>query len=183
MESSSTINHQLINALRSFFSDLINKSGATSETTSMIENLIGSNKLNVLIADDDDDDKEIFEEAIRGISKNITVNTVSSGLELMDYLKSNDRPDLLFLDLNMPGKNGFECLAEIKISFKDLPVVIYSTSANIDQIDYTYKLGANLYIQKPSSFIEIKNILKKIFNLSYTCFISQPIRSEYLVRA
>ena len=71
-------------------------------------------------------------------------------------------PDVLFLDLNMPRKNGFECLTEIKQhkKLKNLPVVIFSTSSAYDNINVLFKTGADVYIRKPSNFEQLVQVIK-----------------------
>ncbi len=179
------INVRLILALSAFFRELKNKGGVNYDTLSLIENLTGSNhQLDILIADDDEDDKELFEEAVAAISPRITVTTVGDGKELMKKLYTSSLPDLIFLDLNMPSKNGFECLSEIRsvLKFKEIPVLIYSTTANPDQIESTYMQGATFYIQKPSSYKEIIKLLQKIFSFSAQQFCS-PLRKEFVLKA
>jgi CheY-like chemotaxis protein len=132
---------------------------------------VGMNKkqLNILLADDDADDCFFFEKALSEISIDTRLNTVNNGERLMDYLSKNleQLPDVLFLDLNMPRKSGFECLTEIveNIKLKDLPVIMFSTSYTLDpnyeqsMIDVLYKLGAQDYIRKPGDFTKLKELI------------------------
>ncbi|MBC8110037.1 MAG: response regulator [Verrucomicrobia bacterium] len=91
-----------------------------------------STHLNLLLADDDKDDRFFFEEALEELQVSIHLTTVNDGEQLTQLLIQqmtklpNQLPDVLFLDLNMPRKNGFECLAEIKRTKKlqHLPVII-----------------------------------------------------------
>jgi CheY-like chemotaxis protein len=125
--------------------------------------------LNILLAEDDADDCFFFEKALREISIATHLTTVTDGERLMDYLSKNSAklPDVLFLDLNMPRKSGFECLTEIveTIKLKDLPVVIFSTSYTLDphyeqsMINVLYKLGAQDYIRKPGDFTKLKELI------------------------
>src|ERR1039457_5741545 len=88
--------------------------------------------LNILLADDDADDRFLFEKALKEIPITTHLTTVHDGDQLINYLSENSEhlPDLLFLDLSMPRKTGFECLSEIKENKKlnDLPVIMFSTS-------------------------------------------------------
>lgn len=128
-------------------------------------------KLNILLADDDADDCFFFEKALREISIATQLTTVTNGERLMDYLTKNAErlPAVLFLDLNMPRKSGFECLTEIieNIKLKDLPVIIFSTSYTMDpnyeqsMIDVLYKLGAQDYIRKPGDFTKLKDLINQ----------------------
>ncbi len=81
---------------------------------------IQAKQLNILLADDDTDDCVFFKRALKELAIPISLTTVHDGEQLMDFLanKTNELPHVLFLDLNMPRKNGFECLSEIKSNEK-----------------------------------------------------------------
>ena len=120
-------------------------------------------QLNILLADDDPDDCYLFKEALEvAVSANFTA--VHDGEQLMQVLinEKNSLPDVLFLDINMPRKNGFECLAEIKRheKLKGLPVVILSTSFDYDKIDILFKTGADVYVRKPRSFTQLVEVIQ-----------------------
>jgi CheY-like chemotaxis protein len=119
----------------------------------------------ILLADDDADDRELFEEALSDIHPNAILTTAQDGEELMFILKNYHKPDLLFLDLNMPRKNGKECLHEIvkHPELKKIPIIIYSTSVNPTDIEETYRLGALLFFRKPNSYDELKRNVTEIF--------------------
>jgi CheY-like chemotaxis protein len=93
------------------------------------------------------------------------------------------KPDIIFIDINMPIKGGKEALAEIKKDeeLKEIPAVILSTSNHQKDIDETFNNGANLYIQKPSSFTSFILILKKVFILYWTKALLNPIKSIFFV--
>ena len=120
---------------------------------------------NILLADDDDDDRSFFIDALEELPVDVSLQTVSNGAELMQLLNRDalSLPQVLFLDLNMPRKSGFECLEEIKQDekLKQLPVIIYSTSADSDVIDLLYKKGAHYYIRKPAQFSDLKSVIHK----------------------
>ena len=110
----------------------------------------------VLIIDDDEDDRELFCEAVGYISKDIDCLHATDGenaLELLGLGKGK-LPDFIFLDLNMPRLNGKECLAEIKKRnhIKDIPVIIYSTSGSRHDKEETKLLGATDFLRKPNEF-------------------------------
>jgi CheY-like chemotaxis protein len=112
----------------------------------------------IFLADDDADDRLFFEEALEEISLATELTFAKDGVELMASLEEiviekPPPPHVIFLDINMPRKNGIECLKEIRENprMKDIPVVIFSTTANENSIETTYSLGANCYICKPSS--------------------------------
>ena len=121
----------------------------------------------VFLADDDKDDCFLFEEALSEIASSVKLTMVHDGEQLMQLLtKRMDLPRFLFLDLNMPRKNGFECLREIKGDerLKELAVIIFSTSFQQDAADWLYKNGAQHYVRKPSDFTELKKIIQKIIS-------------------
>jgi CheY-like chemotaxis protein len=124
---------------------------------------------NILLADDDMDDRFFFAKALKEMTVFTNLVTVNNGEELMDYLFKNETqlPHVLFLDLSMPRKTGFECLAEIKENnnLKKLPVVMYTTSYT-KSIDFEDKLkntlnrmGAQSYIRKPGDFKVLKQVI------------------------
>lgn len=121
--------------------------------------------LRVLLTDDDEDDRLIFSEILNEIDKDITVNMVNDGKQLMDFLTSDDNPlpHIIYLDLNMPNMDGIECLKEIRNheKYSKISIAIYSTSTSEKDIDNTFSLGANIYITKPGDYSELKKVLKK----------------------
>lgn len=129
----------------------------------------------ILIADDDADDQYMVRQAFNSVGLKENVHTVNDGVELLEYLHKKGKyketnatcpPRLILLDLNMPKKDGRECLKEIKThsSLKKIPIVIYSTSSNPDDISYAYEHGASSYIIKPYSYQELVKIME-VFKL------------------
>ncbi len=141
--------------------------------------------INVLLADDDEDDRLFFKEAFKEIKIKTIVKTVNDGEELMHLLAKdgNELPHILFLDLNMPRKSGIDCLVEIKRSdhLKDIPVAIYSTSASEEDIEDTFVKGANVYIKKPSDFGTLKKILEEVITINWQYHTSGLNRDIYLL--
>ena len=120
--------------------------------------------MNILLADDDRDDCFLFGEALQELGKVGSLSFVNDGESLMKYLEENKKlPDVLFLDLNMPRKNGIECLLEIRKNEKmlRLPVIVISTSYDKDMVNMLYKEGAQYYICKPNQFEKLKNVIDK----------------------
>ncbi len=115
--------------------------------------------MNILLADDDMDDCNFFIKALKAVPKDLHHTIVHDGEQLMNYLSENleNLPHVLFLDINMPRKNGFECLAEIKQNekLKNLPVVMFSTTNLQDKIHTLFESGADVYLRKPSDFPEL----------------------------
>lgn len=138
----------------------------------------------ILLADDDEDDRLLFEDALMHVSKEITLQTAEDGARLLKLLgDASSLPDVIFLDLNMPGKNGFECLREIRQQDKlqQIPIIIFSTGMQEEAIDKVYELGANYYICKPSSFPALKNVLAKALALNIDP--SEQAKREHFVLA
>ncbi|MCF0059069.1 response regulator [Dyadobacter sp. CY356] len=119
---------------------------------------------NIFLADDDEDDTFLFQEALEQLPLSSSLVTAENGLELMKKLKSSEIvPDMIFLDMNMPVKNGLECLSELRATdvFRETPVIILSTSVAGYLLESAYSAGANLYVQKPTSFSSLISILEK----------------------
>ncbi len=119
-----------------------------------------------LLADDDGDDTELFREALEAIDPLIVCYCVTDGKQVLEILgnKEFEKPQIIFLDINMPGMNGWECLTELKKNepYKDIPVIMYSTSSHQSEANIAMDLGALCFFTKPSDFVELKDILKVI---------------------
>ncbi|MBS1585828.1 MAG: response regulator [Bacteroidetes bacterium] len=128
---------------------------------------------NIFYTDDDTDDQEVFREIVAEINEDILIFTQNNGEELMNVLR-NPPPSahLIFLDLNMPVKNGYDVLKEIRQSerLKNLPVIVFSTSNDVASIETTRSLGATLYINKPNSYNDLKKILRHILSIDWEMF-------------
>lgn len=126
----------------------------------------------ILIADDDADDRMFLEQALRQSGYTQDIHTVEDGEDLLDYLRRQGRyagqemtwPTLLILDLNMPRKNGFQALSEIKddAKLRRLPVVVMTTSAADEDVIKTYNLGVNSFITKPFNFNRLVEIISAL---------------------
>lgn len=142
--------------------------------------------LHIILADDDADDCLFFKEAIEELPVTAQITIMHDGVHLMQWLTTQETllPDALFLDLNMPRKSGFDCLAEIKssIALMHLPVIIYSTSLNIEVVDLLYKNGAHYYIRKPGEFDQIKHIIFKALALVSQKETSRPSREKFILQ-
>ena len=119
--------------------------------------------LRIFLADDDEDDREFFSEALDSIRPNCELIMVNNGERAINFFKDSDYvPDFIFLDINMPKKNGIECLKFIKSLHprSSFHVVMLSTSSAVNIVDMSYEHGASMYIQKPSRFNELVRYLK-----------------------
>ena len=156
-------------------------------------------KVNILLADDDIDDCMFFQEALDELQLQTKLTTVHDGERLLQRLtnlpclpdrqaagrhgNSDQLFDVLFLDLNMPRKNGFACLTEIKSNpkLKALPVIILSTSFDHKIADLLYKNGAQHYICKPADFSQLKKVIGQALALVAIENNQQPSQSKFLL--
>lgn len=141
---------------------------------------------NIFLADDDSDDREFFSDALSQSEFRAQLTTIKDGVQLMRTLDETvpPPPDVIFLDLNMPRKNGLECLMEIRQTdkLKGIPVVILSTSSNADIVEKTYQQGANYYICKPNSILRLKKLIEKVMAFDLRQQSKQPSRENFLYR-
>ena len=142
--------------------------------------------MQIILADDDADDRMLFEEAIKAIDIETELSLFSNGEQLMDYLLQPDiaLPEIVFLDLNMPVKHGMQCLQEIRNHgrLRDLCIAIYSTSSSERDIEATFVHGANIYINKPNSYGALKKAIKKVLQLNWQYHTSALNRDNFLLR-
>ncbi len=121
--------------------------------------------LRIFLTDDDEGDRLVFKEIFDEMEKDISVNMAHDGKQLMDFLENEKKhlPHIIFLDLNMPNMNGLECLKEIRKheKYSDISIAIYSTSTSKEDIQDTFRYGANIYITKPSNYNKLKLVLAK----------------------
>jgi CheY-like chemotaxis protein len=122
------------------------------------------------LAEDDPDDVELFVEALNAIDNSIDCVAAQNGQELIAKLNSEefDRPQLIFIDVNMPEMNGWECLQVLKQSehLKDIPVVMYSTSSLAKNAQMAANFGAFCFYEKPSNFLLLKEFLEILVSTS-----------------
>lgn len=142
---------------------------------------------NLLLADDDEDDCAFFKDALDEVPFSVNLLIVNDGVELMNFLLDNSfiqLPDILFLDLNMPRKSGFECLTEIKNidQLKDIPIIIFSTSLDMKIVDSMYEKGVTYYIQKPGDFSKLKKIIENAITAASENDFKQPLRNHFILQ-
>jgi len=116
-----------------------------------------------LIVDDDADDREMFCEALQDALQDCLCYSVPNGRRAMIALDNGEIgiPDLIFLDINMPMMNGWQCLARLKETeeYKNIPVIIYSTSSYPEDLEKSQHGGALCFFTKPSNFQQLKQSL------------------------
>jgi CheY-like chemotaxis protein len=126
----------------------------------------------ILLADDDEEDRELTKDALNDARLTNEMKFVVDGQDLMDYLKRTGayadpsvdapRPGIILLDLNMPKKDGREALAEIKAdeSLRRIPVIVLTTSKDDEDVLRTYDLGVNSFITKPVTFAGLVEVMR-----------------------
>jgi len=108
----------------------------------------------ILLVDDDSDDRAFFADAVAKTSDEISCITLSDGNLLLSTLAENGKPDVIFLDVNMPLLSGWDCLKLLKghDTYKDIPVILYSTSKHHEEINKAKESGALCFYNKPTEF-------------------------------
>jgi CheY-like chemotaxis protein len=143
---------------------------------------ITNKRLHVFLADDDPEDIDLFESALKEISSTIKITIARDGRELLEFVRIVT-PDMIFLDINMPCMNGLDCLSELRrlTYLRDVPIIMYSTGTKAEHIEQSYALGANRYIKKPVYFASIKEQLSQVVALNLSDLVPQPAREKYYI--
>lgn len=136
----------------------------------------------LLIAEDDDEDFEIFKLALEDLEVSVLVTRAENGKILLQILDKHI-PDILFLDILLPYIDGRQCLKEIRSNrkFDLLPIIIYSSVHDPNVIEFTFREGANIYTIKPSSFQELKLILKKVLSIEWKKSLYYPGLPDFVI--
>jgi CheY-like chemotaxis protein len=124
--------------------------------------------LQILLIEDDNDDIELIQDALDDNKLSYQLKVIKDGGEVAGYLETvNDIPDIIVMDFNLPKVHGREILKNIKQTdtFKTIPLLILTTSSSQDDIDYSYKEGANRYLIKPTTASGIRNVVEVIKEL------------------
>lgn len=138
----------------------------------------------ILLAEDDEDDCLFFKEALEELPIHFQLFIVNNGTQLMKWFTNTEElPHVLFLDLNMPQKNGFECLADIKRkeTLESLPVIIFSTSYDKEIANLLHKNGAHYYIRKPSEFSQLKTVLHNALKMIEKDNSEKPTIEKFII--
>lgn len=114
----------------------------------------------VFLIDDDEDDRELFCEAMEEVAPEIVCFTAANGRKALTQIvnKEIETPDIIFIDINMPIMNGWQCLAMLKEQefYKGIPVIMYSTSSHSEDVEKAGELGALCFFTKPPNFNSFK---------------------------
>ena len=137
----------------------------------------------VIVAEDDHDDLLFFEMAVKETEVPVFIRHANNG-EVLFVLLKEKIPELLFLDIHMPCKDGMSCIREIRQSkeYDHLPVIMYTSETFGKTIEDCYRTGANFYLMKPDSFEQLKVNLKKIFSLDWKATMHYPAMSHFVLR-
>jgi CheY-like chemotaxis protein len=128
--------------------------------------------ITILMADDDEDDRDLARDALEGTRLGERMEFVVDGQDLIDYLRhdgpyvaeATPRPSIILLDLNMPRKDGREALAELKAddALRQIPVVVLTTSSDEVDVQKAYDLGASSYITKPVTHSQLAEVMQMV---------------------
>src|SRR3954462_6671570 len=120
----------------------------------------------ILLVDDDTDDQLFFMEVVEELNPQVVCEVADNGLVGLEILKQGNLPQIIFLDLNMPYMNGFDFLHHFQQeeAWKNIPVVIFTTSSQQRDVDRSMKLGARAFLTKPNSVQELKTSLESILS-------------------
>jgi CheY-like chemotaxis protein len=124
--------------------------------------------LSILLVDDDLDEYDLFTLALKQVRKDFQLTHITACDDLLDAI-TEYKPDIVFLDINMPAVSGIECLRNIRAEkkYESLPIIMYSTSSNRKNIQQAYENRANLYVVKPYSIQGIIKALEKIITIDW----------------
>jgi CheY-like chemotaxis protein len=141
--------------------------------------------INILLADDDQTDCLLFKSALEELPVSAQLTIVHNGEQVMELLtkKGNKLPDVLFLDLNMPRKNGFTSLGEIKRSseLQNLPVIIFSTASDVETVKNVFRDAAHYYISKPVDFLQLKKVIYEALTLISQENNPLPLEEKFMI--
>jgi CheY-like chemotaxis protein len=144
-----------------------------------------SKNIKILLADDDNADCLLFKDALEELPISANLTIVHNGEQLIEEItrKEGQFPDVLFLDLNMPRKNGFASLGEIKRSseLENLPVVIFSTASDSETVKKVFRDAAHYYICKPTDFEQLKKVIYEALTLIMQKNNPLPLKENFMI--
>jgi CheY-like chemotaxis protein len=145
--------------------------------------------ISIILTEDNEDDRDFFVSALEDLNLPIELISTNDGVELMTTLMETvtepPPPHVIFLDLNLPRKNGYECIREIRetTKLKDIPIVVISTTDSTNEVEKTYNQGANCYIKKPISHIDLKLMIEKALSLKLWDTRQQLTKEQFVLSA
>jgi len=139
------------------------------------------NEFTIFYTDDDAEDLEFFTEVTSAMGDHLNIVTQNNGKKLLHDLKNPPpNPHIVFLDLNMPGFSGFDVLQQLRSSneYKNLPIVIFSTSSDEQTIAKSMELGASFYVSKPTDYTLLKKTIQHTLNINWDTF--KPSKENFV---
>ncbi len=144
-----------------------------------------SSNITILLADDDNVDCLLFKEALGELPVSANLTIVHNGEQVIEELTKNasNLPDVLFLDLNMPRKNGLSSLGEIKRNseLQHLPVIIFSTASEQEMVKNAFRNSAHYYICKPNNFTILKKVIYEALTHISGVNTSLPPKEKFMI--
>lgn len=138
--------------------------------------------MNIFYTDDDIDDIDMFTDVALELDSSTIIHTYNSGNKLLHALDNPPpNPTMLFLDLNMPGLTGFDILRKLRADeiFKDLPIVIFSTSSDAVSIANARKFGANFFVTKSANFLKFRKSIEHVLAINWDTFVTSDENFVY----
>ena len=137
----------------------------------------------IFLADDNQGDCVNFGKALSELNLYSRLTFVNNGEQMIQILNLNETmpPDIIFLDVNMPVKNGYECLDEIRSNplFANIPVIMMSVSNAVETVTKAYTHGASLFICKPNSFPKLKEMLRQILAMEWDINVREISKNDF----
>ena len=136
----------------------------------------------ILLAEDDIEDADIFSVAMNELKCPYTLRHAKNGDVLFVLLKER-MPYILFLDIDMPCKNGIACIVEIRKNkaYDKLPIVMYTSHLAEQIIEESFRCGANMYLTKTGTFSELTEKLRKVFYIDWANYLHYPPREQFVL--
>lgn len=149
----------------------------------LIKEIDTPNICRILLVEDDEDDFYFFNVALSSVTKNITLLRTANGIMFSSLIQTSIKPDVIFMDFNIPFKDGLSCLREIRNDprFRDIRVVMYSGSCSDENIDKCYKSGADFFITKPYSSLTATAQLQALFENPFFKNKIKPPKDQFLI--
>lgn len=141
-------------------------------------------EMTIFYTDDDEEDLEFFKEVTDTIGNDLQLVTHDNGVRLLNALHNPPpSPHVLFLDLNMPGMNGFDVLEKVRENdtLSTLPVIIFSTSRDAAVVEKSRSMGANYFVPKSGNFPMLKKSIEHALNIDWSTF--KPTSDNFVYSA
>ena len=142
-----------------------------------------SSNYKIFVTDDDADDYLFLRDAIAELDNTVLLEHITSCSQLISLLEDGQIPDIIFLDLNMPKISGRDCIEKLReeARYLNVPIIIYSTSKSVKDIDFCYEKGANFYLVKPNTFKGLISSIKKVIAIDWKKGLYYPPKEHFLI--